>query len=936
MKKYLKALKFCLAVCLCLLALDAGSHSAAFAAGNAPIVLKVAFPETDGINEIYKDGTYGGCVYGWLKEIAKYTGWEYEFVTGDPDKLMIDMKSGKYDLMGGVYLLEGMEELYNFPKYIMGFNYSLLIFRQDDPDIKSYDHTTLNGKRIGVWKRAAKKIQRLEKFLDLNNIQYELVYYEDETAYENCLESQDVDLMLGSDVHMKEHYNVAAQFESDPYYLVTAKNEPELCEQLSAAMESIYAANPNFATDLYNQYFPDHYINSITFTDEEQEFIQQTGPLKVAVLKDRYPLFYEQDGVVRGIVPECLELISKRTGLVFDYVYTDTYQGQIDLVKQGKADIIGAYSNGDISAAQEGLSRTIPFASLDTVILRNKESFNKTSGLTMAVPKGQDLTPANSSDTILYYEAYQDCMKAVNSGDADYTRMPAAFIEDFYSKDYYANIALVADTNLQEELTLALTVPVNVPLYSILTKALNNFSDEESAHILASNSLTLRESTVTFKTLLSSNPLMVIGISASIILLISIIIILLNFNQTRAKVMQLKLEKAEEMGRAKSDFLSRMSHEIRTPMNAIIGLTNLTRMTGEATPAVDEALSKIDSSAQFLLSLLNDVLDMSKIDNQKMKIECAPFDLTQMVAQIENMFSVQAENQELTLQVACSVQQRFFVGDKMRLQQVLTNLFSNACKFTDKGGTVRLSIEEQAHSPDTAALHFSVRDTGIGINQEDLEQIFRAFEQVKNSNLRSPGTGLGLAISSSLVELMGGELKVNSKPGVGSEFYFTVLLPICTEEPFAAKAYEKQEAVRLEGLHILLAEDNDINAEIAIELLESKKIIVDRAANGQQALDIFSSHPEETYKVILMDINMPVMDGLTATREIRSMNRPDAKTVPILAMTANTFQEDRDNAAEAGMTGFLPKPFNVDQLFRILLASLETPNKESGIDGETT
>lgn len=926
MKKWIKVLWICLIAGLTILSIC----PAVLAADEGERVLKVAFPEADGINEVYEDGTYGGCVYEWLKEVAKYTGWQYEFVTGDPNELMLDMTTGEYDLMGGVYLLAGLEELYNFPEYVMGANYSLLIYRQDNPDIKGYDNTTMNGKRIGVWKNATRKIDRMEKFLDLNSIQYELVYYEDEDAYENCLETQEVDLMLGSDVHMKDHYNVAAQFEADPYYLVTAKDEVELCEQLSDAMESIYAANPNFAQELYNKYFPDRYINSIFFTEEEKDFIEQSKPLRVAVLEDRYPLFYEQDGVVKGIVPDCMELLSKRTGLTFEYVRTDTYQGQIDLVKEGKADIIGAYRNSDLSAEEEGLARTVSFASLDSVVLRNKGSFGKSEEQIMAVPRGQDLKPSGDKDTISYYEAYQECMEAVNSGEADYTRMPAAFIEDFYSKDYYANVSLMADTNLKEELTLALTVPVNVPLYSVLSKALNSFTDEESAYVLTNSSLTLRESTVTLKSLLYTNPLVVIGICAGIILLVSIIVILLTFNRTRARLMQVKLEKAEETSRAKSDFLSRMSHEIRTPMNAIIGLTNLIRMTGEVTPSVDKNLSKIDSSAQFLLSLLNDVLDMSKIDSQKMKIEKTPFDLRQLVSQVESMFGVQAESQELTMEVICNVQHSFFVGDKMRLQQVLANLLSNACKFTDKGGDIRLEISETAHTETEAELHFSVKDTGIGINQEDMNQIFHAFEQLKNSNQRSPGTGLGLAISNSLVKLMGGELFVKSEPEVGSEFYFSIVLPICEEVQTNHAGQDKQAEPLLEGVRILLVEDNDINAEIAIELLKKQKVVVERARDGGQAVEMFAGSQRGAYGAILMDINMPVMNGLEATKAIRAMDRPDAETVPILAMTANTFQEDRDNAAKAGMTGFLPKPFDVEQLYQILLDSLDKSTEDQG------
>lgn len=917
MKKCFRALT----LCLCLILFLLGACPVAFAAEEEQTVLKVAFPKATGINEIYEDGTYGGCVYDWLMEIAKYTGWKYEFVTENSDELVNEMIKGKYDLMGGMFFMDGYDKYFNYPKYIMGSNYSLLIYRQDSPDIKRHDYTTLNGKRIGVLKKASNKIERLKKFLDFNNIQCELVYFEEQSFYENCLETNEADVMLGSDVYMKDHYNVAAQFEAEPYYIVTAKDKPELCDQLSKAMESIYEANPNFAEELYNKYFPDRYINSVFFTEEEQAFIEQSAPLKVAVLRDRYPLFYEQDGEIKGIVPECMKLLAQRTGLSYTYVYAENNQGLIDLVKQGKADLIGCYFNEDDASAE--LIRTISYASLDSVVLRSKKSMGTSEGRIMAVPKGRDIKTESSGDTIRYYESSLECIKAVNRGEADYTRMPAAFVEDFYAKDYYANISLAADANQQEKLTLALPKTVNVHLYSVLSKALNSFSEEESNHILANNTLALRENAVTLKTLLYTNPIMVIGISIGIVLLISIIIVLLSFNRMRARVMRLRVEKAEETSRAKSDFLSRMSHEIRTPMNAIIGLTNLTKMTGEATPAVEENLTKIDSSAKFLLSLLNDVLDMSKIDNQKMKIEGAPFDLRQMVSQMESMFSIQAEERELKLITHCKVSHPLFVGDKMRIQQVLTNLLSNACKFTDKGGTVRLTIEEKERTENAATLLFRVKDTGIGIREEDLKQIFRAFEQVKDSNLRSPGTGLGLAISSSLVELMGGELEVESKPGSGSLFYFTISLPVFEGELAADTQRQGQENSRLEGLRILLAEDNDINAEIAVELLRRQGISVEWAENGQQAVELFAKSPAGTYDVILMDINMPVMDGLTATRKIRAMEHPDADTVPILAMTANTFQEDRDNAAAAGMNGFLSKPFDVDQLYQILLNSLK-------------
>lgn len=890
-------------------------------AGTDP-VLKVAFPESAGINETYEDGTHGGCVYDWLQEIAKYTGWKYEFITGDAEELLDGMAAGEYDLMGGMFYFDGYEDYFNYPKYIMGSNYSLLICRRDNPDIRSYDHTTLNGKRIGVFKGAASKIERLNKFLDFNNIQCELIYFENLEEYENCLETGEVDLRLGNDVYMKDSYNVAAQFEGDPYYIVTARDNPGLCEQLSGAMEAIYAANPQFAEELYIKNFPGKYVNSITLTEEEEAFINRTGQCKVAVMRNQYPLFYEMNGATKGMLPECLDIITQRTGIEFSYIYADTYEEMVELAKNGKADLIGCFMNEDASADSLGVIRTVSYASMDTVLLRNKHSLNTSDGIITAIVNGRDDVRDEENGTVRYYETYQECIDAVNRGEVDCTRMPAAFIEDFYSRDYYANITLVTDSNHQVHIALALPQPVNVPLYSVLSKSLNSFSQTESIHILTNNTLNFQESRMSLKSLFYSNPVMMVSGSIGLVVLISVIVILFYVSRSRNRVMRVKLEKAEETSRAKSNFLSRMSHEIRTPMNAIIGLTNLARMSGEATPKISENLEKIDASAKFLLSLLSDILDMSKIESDKMEISERPFDLIRMVSQIEDIFTAQMESKGLELKVDCEVSEGLLVGDQMRLQQVLSNFLSNAGKFTDQGGLICLTIEEERRSSEEAVLRFSVRDTGIGILPEDRERIFRAFEQAGGSSLRAPGTGLGLAISSSLVQLMGGEIKVNSSQGTGSEFYFTITLPVFHGDLPDDTKKEKQTGSSLEGVPVLLAEDNDLNAEIAMELLSMRGIAVDRAANGQQAVEMFAKSPVGHYAVILMDINMPVKDGLTAAREIRSLERTDAVSVPILALTANAFQEDRDHAAAAGMTGFLPKPFDVNQLYQMILESL--------------
>ena len=879
-------------------------------------VIKVSFPISPGLNEVYEDGTFGGLVYDWLHEIAKYTGWKYEFVTGDPDTLLTDFMAGENDIMGGMYYYDGYEAMFNYPEYVMGSNYNLLIYPQSDTSIKSFDYTTLNGKRIGVLRKATSKIERLQKFLNFNNLECELVYYDDGVSYTQCLDNGDVDLLLGSDVHLKENYNVAARFEADSYYMVTTLNRPDLCEQLNEAMNAIYSADPNFADKLYEKYFTADYANAIDFTEEEKAYLRSSPTLRVAVLKNNYPLFYEENGEIDGIIPACLALIEQRTTLHFEYVYAATYKEMGELVKTGQADLIGAYLDNDAVADQTGWTRTPAYAQLDMVALMNKQT-GTSQPMRMAVPSGLAGTPLQNGDTILTYDSYEKCLDAVNNGKADYVRLPASFVEDLYSRKYYANLNLITMNNVQEEIAFALPSPANVLLYSIFSKSIHNFSTSESENLISENLLKVRQSAATLESLVYSNPMMVVMFCAGLIALAALGILIYYRFQLKTRMMRLQLEKAVETSQAKSDFLSRMSHEIRTPMNAIIGLTHLALMSEEATPALKENLTKIETSSQFLLTLLNDTLDMSKIENEKMQILAQPFALGPLLDHMLDIFEMQAETNGNSLLFDTQFEHACFCGDAMRISQVLTNLLSNACKFTSHG-KVTLKVRESAGQEGRSILYFSVQDTGIGINESDLKKIFLSFEQGGNCDQKTPGTGLGLAISRSLVQLMGGELEVRSEVGKGSEFFFSIELPISEEAALQEPEYAVPQKGQLEGLRILLAEDNDINAEIAIQLLERKKIQVDRAENGQIALNLFAEHEEGYYDIILMDINMPVMDGLTAAQRLRKLPRSDAQTVLIIAMTANTFQEDRERAKAAGMNDFLPKPFEVDQLYAVL------------------
>lgn len=370
--------------------------------------------------------------------------------------------------------------------------------------------------------------------------------------------------------------------------------------------------------------------------------------------------------------------------------------------------------------------------------------------------------------------------------------------------------------------------------------------------------------------------------------------------------------------RAKSDFLSRMSHEIRTPMNAIMGMTAIALDEDGLAPSTRDCLEKIDVSSKYLLSLINDILDMSRIESGKMTVENVCFSLEDTIKKIDAIMRTPVEAKGIYLKIEKDIMSPNVMGDPLKLNQVIVNIIGNALKFTSKGGITVSVHEEATTTPELVSVKFSVRDTGIGISEENLGKIFNSFEQAEAATARQyGGTGLGLAISSSLVKMMGGNLEVQSKVGEGSEFYFTLPYRLASEQDVPVNS-DKSAEVDFSSKRILLAEDDELNTQIAVTLLEKEQLTVDTAENGRIAADMFIDSPEGYYDAILMDIRMPVMDGIEATKLIRQADRHDAKTVPIIAMSANAFDEDMKKSIDCGMNGHLSKPIDMNKVRALL------------------
>lgn len=889
---------------------------------SSPRVLRVAFPEVKGLTETAEDGTRHGLVVDYLNEISKYTGWEYEYVEIDnPIEMLDNFKNGEYELMGGQYYLPEMEKEYAYPDYNTGYSRSILLARRDDRSIHSNNLESLNGKTIGVYERATENIRRLKEFLAFNGIDCTLRYFSFEQMSEEgnfypYLESGEVDLLLGNQTDRSEIFRVVISYNSQPLYLVTNVGNQEVLDGLNMALAHITDSNPGFAAERYAANFPDQTVD-IQLTDQEISYVQKQASLVVAVPEDCHPLYCKNsaDNLHNGLTADILEKVAEFTGLEFTFVHTKNYVEALRLVQQGQADILGFFLGTEANSKQQGLVLSCAYASMNNIVVRNKAISYPSEDLVAATVEGLTLPGDIQAAETRSYSTITEALSAVNKGEVDIVYGLAVRLEQDIQRYQFSNLVPVTLANNNSDICFAMAHPVDTTLLTILNKAINNLSTEEKEILLNKNMVSIGTTKLTLSSLIYSHPIAFVVILTGILTVVAALVLLIARARFKTAVMQSRLEKAKAESRAKSEFLSRMSHEIRTPMNAIVGLTDLTSMLDDVPENVKQNLKKIRASSRYLLSLINDILDMARIENEMLSIANEHFSMEQMLFDLKSMMEAEAQRREILFTLEQDITHSELTGDVIRLRQVLTNLLSNAFKFTPAGGKVRLCVREISATESDASYIFQVIDSGIGIRKEDQKRIFGSFEQLGSSFSQNQGTGLGLPISSNIVQLMGGTLNLKSEPGKGSEFYFTITIPFGQTE-------DKTEALDarnlLCGMQILLAEDNDLNAEICIQLLELQGASVYRCENGKQVLEQVKHSEPGTYDLILMDIQMPVMNGLDATRAIRDLKHPDAKTLPIIAMTASSFQKDVDAAYAAGMNNFISKPLDVNHLYSVL------------------
>lgn len=898
-------------------------------------VLRVAFPQVDGMSWTAEDGTHHGMLVDYLNEIAKYTGWEYEYIDTKGPAMLNEFVEGKYELMGGNYYIPALEKYYAYPNYNMGYSRSLLLARSDDRSIHSYDLESMNGKTIGVYENARENIRRLKEFMAINGLYCNIRYYKQEDMVGKIglypyLAKGEIDLLLNNVAHISDSVRVVVAYDSQPYYIVTNPGNKEVLDGLNMALERILDANPNFAAERYAVNFPDRLVN-IQLSDRDLEYVNERKTITVAVPENWYPLYCKETPLKNhtGIMADVLDEIKSFTGLRFSYVYAKNYADAIRLIQQGDADILGFFLGDENDAAQLGLALSASYVSANNIIVRNKACSYPAPGLVGALVENQRLPSGISVEKIRFYPSIKEALFAVNNGEADFIYGLSSRMEQDILRYHFTNLAPVTLVNDQSMISFALPIPVDPDLLTILNKAINNLSESERTVIRNRNLESIGVSEFSLTDFIYANPLQFMFIVMFVLSVLFTALLLAIGARMKATVIQGNLKRAEAANLAKSEFLSRMSHEIRTPMNGIVGMSTIAMQNIDNTDKIKDCLEKVIMSSKHLLALINDVLDMSKIESGKVELRHESFNFRAFLQDFENLYGEQAKSKGISYEtVLASDLEVQIIGDSLRLNQVLSNLLSNALKFTPAKGIIKLRVSKTGEDQENVYLRFEVIDTGCGIAEENYDKIFESFEQENvDVTYKYGGTGLGLSIVKRFTQLMGGGIHVTSVQGSGSTF--TVDLPF-------GKIKESGKPTRFsdidgrsdlardcyvidydfKGKRILLVEDNELNREIAEELIGATGASVESAEDGVQAVEKFKESAEGYYDLILMDVQMPHMDGYEATRCIRALGRSDAQKVPIFAMTANAFAEDVQKSREAGMNAHISKPLDIRAVYK--------------------
>ena len=895
----------------------------------------------DTFNYVDKNGVRRGYGYELMQALSGYTGWKFEYVKCDWSNCFDKLENGEIDIMGDISYTDERAQKMLFSDEPMCEEKYILYADLSHTDIGTSDFKAMDGKRVGVLMGTEPEIM-LREWENKNGIHTKHVNVNNDDDVEKKLANHEIDcfVSLEESIWSEQGISSVTTIGKSGIYFAINKERSDIKTKMDHAMRQLEQDSPFFKADLYKKYFTLDYKQSLT--GKEKSWVEEHGGIKIGFLNNDQAIFSmdEETGKLTGMLAEYISYAKDCLGnqtLEFNICEYDDYNEMLQALQNHEIDMIFYAGRNPDLAEKKGYTLTNTAWTYSLMAVTDEKYFNEDKSYTVAVPKEQEALKQHIAFSyprwkLVDYDSFADAADMVMNEKADCFLMGTSQALKYDNERDFKSVPLTKTM----EACFAVREGEGI-LLSILNKTLKDMPSD-----MLTSALAIYDSTtdkVTFYDFVKDN-MLVFFVTAGVfvITIIGIILVLLqkarkaeavaklaaNDTQKLNDKLEIALKKAEDASLAKTRFLSNMSHDIRTPMNAILGYAQLmvNELKGKNLPEISEYLKKLQQSGNLLLSIINNVLDMAQIESGRMEIDENYGRIEDIRQTLFEIFGDEAKKKNLVLQYTINVEHENILTDTTKVKEIFVNILSNAIKYTSSGGSVKVSVDELPCDEDGYMMvRTRVSDTGIGMSQEYLTNIFEAFTREQNTTKsKIAGTGLGMSIVKKYVDLLGGTINVESELGKGSTFTVTLKHRIADESYYVKKYIEESGTGSeiLEGRNILLAEDNDLNAEIAEAILESAGLKIERVEDGIQCVNRIEKMPADTYDMILMDIQMPQMDGYKATQAIRNLPDEDKASIPIVAMKANAFEEDKRDAIAAGMNGHIAKPIQVDKMLSIL------------------
>ncbi|MBN2912043.1 MAG: transporter substrate-binding domain-containing protein [Coprococcus sp.] len=895
----------------------------------------------DTFDYIDKNDVRRGYGYELLQALAGYTGWKFEYVKCDWSNCFDKLENGEIDIMGDISYTDEREQRMLFSDEAMGEEKYILYADLSNMDLGMSDFKSMDGKRVGVLMDTEPEIM-LTEWENKNGIHTEHVNVNNNDDVEKKLANHEIDafVSLEESIWSEQGISSVTTIGKSGIYFAINKERSDIKTELDWAMRKLDQDSPFFKADLYKKYFTLEY--SQILTGEEKSWVEEHGNIRIGFLSNDPAVFSldEKTGKFTGMLAEYVSYAKDCLGnqkLEFNIQEYNDYDEMIQALQEREIDMIFYTGRNPCFAEEKGYALTNTAWTYSLMAVTDEKNFDEHNVYKVAVPKEKEALKQHIAFCYPQWELV-DCDSLDDAADMILNEKADCFLMGASQAMIYDNSRNFKSVPLTKTMEACFAVRGGAgSLLSILNKTLKAMPSD-----MLTSALAIYDSTadkVTFSDFVKDN-LIAFFITAIFFALsiISIILVLLrkarkaeavaklaaNNTQKLNDKLEIALKKAEDASLAKTRFLNNMSHDIRTPMNVILGYAQLmeNELKGKDMPETLEHLEKMQQSGNLLLSIINNVLDMARIESGRMELDENYCRIEDVRKSLFAVFDEKARKKNIALHYTMNVEHEHVLTDVTKVKEIFVNILSNAIKYTPSGGSVMMSVDElPCDEPGYMIVRNRVSDTGIGMSQDYMTKIFDAFTREQNTTKsKIAGTGLGMSIVRKYVDLLGGTIDVESELGKGSTITVTLKHKIADESYYVKKHIEESGTGSeiLEGRNILLAEDNDLNAEITEAILERAGIKTERVEDGIQCVNMIEKMPAGTYDMILMDIQMPKMNGYKATQAIRRLPDKDKACIPIIAMTANAFEEDKRDAIAAGMNGHIAKPIQLDKLLSML------------------